>query len=219
MSGWRTNRVSPRREANGAFVTSRLSAVALAAAALVCVSGLFLGPSLARTSASGSTVVGWKPPVFQFKVPEALIENFDHRAQAAVAPGQTMGRIRIPRIGLDLPLLEMADCDDTTNLNKGPAHIGGTALPGTAGNCGIAGHRSTYSRPFAQLGSLQAGDEIIVFGPAGSRYVYRVTQIWVVSPSQVSVLYATPRPSLTLVTCHPYGSSQSRLIVRAVISG
>jgi sortase A len=157
--------------------------------------------------------------VFQFKVPEALIENFDHRAQAAVAPGQTMGRIQIPRIGLDVPLLEMANCDDTPNLNKGPAHIGGTALPGTAGNCGIAGHRSTYSMPFAQLGSLQAGDEIVVFGPAGARYIYRVTRIWVVSPSQVSVLDPTPLPSLTLVTCHPYGSSQSRLIVRAVISG
>jgi sortase A len=68
------------------------------------------------------------------------------------------------------------------------------------------------------MGSLQAGDEIILAGPSGARRAYRVSRIWVVSPGEVSVLDPTPEPSVTLITCHPPGSDATRLIVRAVAS-
>jgi sortase A len=134
------------------------------------------------------------------------------------AAGGTVGRIIVPRMSLDSPIVEMENCQDDSNLNRGPGHIKGTALPGAPGNCAIAGHRSTYSRPFAMMGSLQAGDEIILAGPSGARRAYRVSRIWVVSPGEVSVLDPTPEPSVTLITCHPPGSDATRLIVRAVAS-
>jgi sortase A len=121
-------------------------------------------------------------------------------------------------MSLDSPIVEMANCQDDVNLNKGPGHINGTALPGAAGNCVIAGHRSTYTRPFALMGSLQDGDEIILVQPSGVRRAYKVRQIWVVNPNDVSVLDPTPEPSVTLITCHPVGSDASRLIIRAVLS-
>lgn len=123
----------------------------------------------------------------------------------------------MPVLSLDLPLVEMAGCDDQANLDRGPAHIGGTALPGAPGNCGIAGHRSTFTRPFERLGSLAEGDEVTLIGRSGTAYTYRVSRIWVVSPDQVSVLDPTPEPSVTMVTCHPPGSESSRLIVRALL--
>ena len=44
-------------------------------------------------------------------------------------------------------------------------------------------------------------------------------RIWIVDPTDVSVLDPTPTPSLTLVTCYPFyfvGSAPQRYIVRAV---
>src|SRR5262249_54919432 len=46
--------------------------------------------------------------------------------------------LRIPRIRLQVPILE--GTDDWT-LNRAVGHIADTASPGTDGNCGIAGHR------------------------------------------------------------------------------
>ena len=138
-------------------------------------------------------------------------------AAANPAAGETVGRIMVPRISLDSPIVEMENCQDDANLNRGPGHIKGTALPGASGNCVIAGHRCTYSRPFSLMGSLRVGDEIVLAGPSGARYVYRVSRIWVVTPGEVSVLDPTPEPSVTLITCHPPGSDASRLIVRAVL--
>jgi LPXTG-site transpeptidase (sortase) family protein len=139
-------------------------------------------------------------------------------AGADPAAGETVGRIIVPRMSLDSPIVEMENCQDDANLNRGPGHIKGTALPGASGNCAIAGHRSTYSRPFSMMGSLQAGDEIILAGPSGARHAYKVSRIWVVTPGEVSVLDPTPEPSVTLITCHPAGSDATRLIVRAVLS-
>lgn len=157
----------------------------------------------------------WQP----FPLPSAVVEKAAELARRPVRPGDTIGRITIPAISLDLPLVEMDGCDDQANLDRGPAHIGGTALPGAAGNCGIAGHRSTFTRPFERLGSLTEGDEITLAGRSGATYSYRVSRIWVVSPDQVSVLDPTPEPSVTMVTCHPPGSERSRLIIRAVLDG
>jgi sortase A len=48
---------------------------------------------------------------------------------------------------------------------------------------------------------------------------YRIEWIRVVAPGDVSVLEPTDRPSLTLVTCHPFyfvGNAPDRYVVRAV---
>jgi sortase A len=172
-----------------------------------------LGQLLKETTARRVPEKLWKatPLVVNIPAPPVRVTSF--------SPGETIGRIAIPRMSLDSPLLEMANCDDQANLDRGPAHIGGTAVPGAGGNCAIAGHRSTYTQPFQQMGALQAGDEIILIDASGARHVYAVSQVWVVSPEEVSVLDPTPEPCVTLITCHPFGSDRTRLIVRAVLSG
>ena len=63
-------------------------------------------------------------------------------------------------------------------------HIAGTALPGQAGNVGIAGHRDTFFRP---LRNIQPDDLITLTTPQGE-YRYRVVSTKVVSPDNVAVL-------------------------------
>ncbi|HEV8683605.1 MAG TPA: sortase [Actinomycetota bacterium] len=127
-------------------------------------------------------------------------------------PGHAVGIIRIPEIGLDMAVVEGITPED---LKKGPGHYPGTPLPGTRGNVGIAGHRTTYARPFWALDRLDVGDRILVDTRRG-RFIYRVEWARVVAPNQVEVLDPTPQPSLTLTTCHPKFSAAQRLVVRAV---
>ena len=90
-----------------------------------------------------------------------------------------------------------------------------TALPGTDGNSGIAGHRDGFFRGLKDIGPEDAIDLETLRG----KEVYRVERTWVVDPEDVSVLDPTPVRSLTLVTCYPFyyvGPAPQRYIVRAV---
>ena len=93
--------------------------------------------------------------------------------------------LRIPKIGLEVPVLP--GTDDFT-LNRAVGHIGDTALPGTDGNSGLAGHRDGFFRGLKDIGP---GDAIEVETLRGKKEVYRVERIWIVDPEDVSVLDPT----------------------------
>ena len=59
--------------------------------------------------------------------------------------------MRIPKIGLEVPV--SPGTDDFT-LNRAVGHIDGTALPGTDGNSGIAGHRDGFFRGLKDSGPV-----------------------------------------------------------------
>jgi sortase A len=122
--------------------------------------------------------------------------------------------LRVPRIRLEVPVLEGTD---ELTLNRGAGHIADTAMPGMDGNAGIAGHRDGY---FRGLKDVIAGDLIELETLRGTQ-VYRIERTWIVSPEDVSVLDPTPARSITLVTCYPFyfvGSAPKRFIIRAVLS-
>ncbi len=134
-------------------------------------------------------------------------------APAVVAPvrGDLVGRLDIPRIGISVMVVEGVDGGD---LRRAAGHIPGTALPGEAGNVGIAAHRDTFFRP---LRAIQRNDTITVSTLQGV-YRYRVVSMKVVGPEDIQVLYPTGRDTLTLVTCFPFnyvGPAPKRFIVRA----
>jgi sortase A len=91
------------------------------------------------------------------------------------------------------------------------------------GNVAIAGHRTTYGRPFNRLDQMRPGDDVWLMTPVGD-YRYVVVDAsevgWVANPlitlpKDWSVIAPTSNASLTLTTCHPKGSAAERLIVRA----
>ncbi|MDQ1565756.1 MAG: sortase [Actinomycetota bacterium] len=142
-----------------------------------------------------------------------------HSAQnkAAYAAGHTpegdaLTRIVIPTIKVDTVVVEGTGA---SALRAGAGHYPNTPLPGEEGNVAIAGHRTTYGKPFANLDHLAVGDQIALETPIG-RHVYRVTRMpFVVSNGDFSVISQTSGHTLTLTTCHPKGSARQRLVVKA----
>jgi sortase A len=119
--------------------------------------------------------------------------------------------LSIPRINLEVPVFN--DTDDLT-LNRGVGRIIGTAQIGQPGNIGIAGHRDGFFRGLKDVGR----EDVIELILPGRTDQYIITDIRIVGPENVSVLDATPVPTLTLVTCYPFyfvGSAPQRYIVTA----
>ena len=115
--------------------------------------------------------------------------------------GDVVGRVEIPRLGMDVVVFEGAS--DAT-LRRGPGHLPGTAWPSSAasnGNCVIAGHRDSF---FRRLEGAHPGDLVRISGPRGT-VTYRLESRRVVRPDRVEVLAPTRQPRLTLVTCYPFG--------------
>jgi len=142
-----------------------------------------------------------------------------------IGVGDALTRIKIPAIGVDTVVVEGTT---EASLKAGAGHYLNTALPCELGNMGIAGHRTTYGKPFANIDQLKPGDTITLETPVG-RCDYEVQKApppfrspanmaasWVVNPNELRVISQDPAKSeLTLTTCHPKGSAKERLIIRA----
>ena len=146
---------------------------------------------------------------------QALGEGNEETAAEGSRP-EAMGTISISTIKCSLMLIEGSG---SYALKWGAGHVTGTVMPGANGNCAIAGHRnSTFGSYFSRLGEVKIGDKIQI-GYDGNTYNYKVYDIFVVDPGDVSVLKqgAADRPIVTLITCHPRGKNTHRLIVRGCI--
>ena len=129
-------------------------------------------------------------------------------------PIQIIGRIQIPKIGVDTDLRDQITQE---SIDLGPSHWPGTATPGGYGNAVIAGHRSSHSAPFHDLGALVAGDAVVLTDQAGHVFTYKITEMFVVNPDAMWITDQKPGRTLTIFTCHPIGSSAQRLVVRATL--
>lgn len=121
-------------------------------------------------------------------------------------------RLIVPAMNLDTPVHEVFLADGTWEVAEyAVGYHHGTALPG-AGNTVLAGHAGLRGAVFAQLPLLRPGHDIYL--DAGQiRYHYRVQitkQVW---PTQVDVMFPTPTPVLTMITCTAWDTQ--RLVVVA----
>ena len=122
-----------------------------------------------------------------------------------------VGRLSIPRLHLSAMVREGID---RNTLLLAIGHIPATALPGQAGNVGVAGHRDTF---FRGLKDLKTRDEI-QFSTLSGDFKYVVESLIVVEPDNVAVLAPSSENVLTLVTCYPFsyiGTAPRRFVVRA----
>ena len=123
-------------------------------------------------------------------------------------------RLVIPSINVDVQVVEG---DDWEQLKKGAGHHIGSANPGERGNCFISGHNDIYGEIFRYLPEAKVGDEITIYaGEQPYRYVVRATRV--VEPDDVSVMYPTSAPVLTLLTCYPYMIDTQRFVVIAELT-
>jgi sortase A len=144
----------------------------------------------------------------EFRAPETKAAY----QEGTVAVGDPLTRLKIKTLDVNVVVVEGTTA---SALRAGAGHYPNTPLPGEPGNVAIAGHRTTYGKPFANLDRMKVGDEIILDTPIG-RHVYKVSeQPFVVPNTDWKVISQSPGEFLTLTTCHPKGSDRQRLVVRA----
>lgn len=162
----------------------------------------------------GSSVYPWaysgaRP--FESQVPptdvhsgESLHESLDE--------GAYVGQLSIPKLDATWRLVEGTS---DSALRMGPGHLTGSPLPGSSGNAVIAGHRDTHFRVLKDVG---VGDEIVIERNS-RRFAYKVVETRIVDSTDTRVLSPASRPTLTLITCYPFGfvgAAPRRFIVKAV---
>ena len=164
--------------------------------------------------------------VLQERLADRLDSNdFKQRYETrTVKYGDPLTRIVIPTLGVNAVVVEGTSA---AALRAGAGHYPGTPLPGEAGNVAIAGHRTTYGKPFNRLDEVAVGEKIRLETPLAT-YTYQVVghpddavepcangACWITHPADWTVVSPTPGKMLTLTTCHPKGSAAQRLILRA----
>ena len=139
----------------------------------------------------------------------AAWDNYLHQ----LADTDVMGRIRVPNVGIDLPI-HHGTSDEA--MRTGAGHLYGTALP--VGDTGARPVLSTHTglrsaTLFDRLTDVKIGDTFYV-DVYGETLAYKVTRIDVITPDQIEALAPTPGKDLvTLMTCTPYAVNSHRLLV------
>jgi sortase A len=134
-------------------------------------------------------------------------------------------KIIIPKLNIEVPVVygvnALKEEAVQKGLEHGVVHYSITPNPGEMGNAVIVGHSSSnilnsgkYKFAFLLLKSLDK-DDLFYVQKDGKRYVYKVFNKFITSPTDLSVLDPTDRvATVTLITCDPPGLSINRLIVQ-----
>lgn len=162
----------------------------------------------------------------------SITQNFNNpavqRAYAfhEVKVGDGLTLLKIKRMHVKVMVVEGVT---VAALRAGAGHYPETPLPCEQGNVAIAGHRTTYGRPFNQLNIMRPGDTAVLITPF-AQCTYTVVpgfgghdNPWPVLPDNVSVISQRGALGtghwLTLTTCNPPGSAAQRLILRLKLTG
>jgi sortase A len=169
------------------------------------------------TTLAPTTTVAPSPTI----APTTTVADFLPQQPAAPPPDPRgyedqiqLGRISIPKLGLEAPLFEGIRL---TTLDNGPGHWPGTAMPGEIGNVVVAAHRTSHGAAFRSIDQLVAGD-LVQFNTATGIIDYAVTGTQIVTPDAIWIVNPTENATATLFACHPPGSVSHRIVVNLELS-
>jgi sortase A len=186
----------------------RIGYALAAAGVLVCA---YVGIILWR----GDPVTGVYAGVQQRHLRHELARGAASPRAGRPADGHPFGVLRIPRLGLDVAVVEGTS---TADLRKGPGHYRITAMPGRGPVVAIAGHRTTYGAWFRHIDEIRKLDRIEL-DYRGSTYVYSVMGHRVVDAHDWSIIRYRGYEKLVLSACHPLYSASQRWVVFARLVG
>ena len=163
--------------------------------------------------------------VAPFITPSKDVSNAPIVIDDATSPAGKDPILTIPKINVQIPVVYTEPSIDEDAVQKalesGVLHYATTPNPGEKGNGVIFGHSSNnifnkgkYKFAFVLLKKMENGDTFTL-QKDGKRYVYKVYDKKIVSPSELSVLETQGgrAATMTLITCEPPGTSISRLVV------
>jgi len=128
--------------------------------------------------------------------------------------GNTMGRIEIPVIHVDLPIRHSTS---SNVLQNSVGHLEGTSFPvgGINTHAALTAHTALpTARLFSDMeGNVNIGDYFFIT-VLDQRMAYKVFEINVIYPYQTEYMRIRPgKDVVTLITCTPYGINTQRLLV------
>jgi LPXTG-site transpeptidase (sortase) family protein len=150
--------------------------------------------------------------------------------ESSSAPSAELGRVVIPKIGVDAPLVvKGTDGNGRMEVPDSPEEVAWyqfTAWPGEGGNTVLSGHvdyRGYGPAVFAGLRDLTVGDFVEVHSQDGGTYHYVVTQSVAYEAEGApidEIVGPTGRETVTLITCDGTFNGGSvgyshRLVVKA----
>lgn len=131
------------------------------------------------------------------RINDSVDSEIEWQQTVAGVTGRPVTTIGIPALGVDTIVVEGTSPDA---LRAGAGHYPNTPLPGQAGNVAIAGHRTTYGRPFNRLDELVEGNTIWLATPVGD-HLYRVVRpdYWSFASGNDSAGYITDPRDWTVI--------------------
>jgi sortase A len=142
----------------------------------------------------------------------------------AIRVGQGLTRLEIDNDRVKVSVV-VVEGTSVAALQAGAGHYPETPYPCARGNVAIAGHRTTYGRPFNRIDQMRPGDKVTLITPIGT-CVYQVVppfapftkNPFIVLPNNTSVVGQTGKLAtghwLTLTSCNPPGSASQRIVLR-----
>ena len=127
-------------------------------------------------------------------------------------------RLIIPSIGVDMKIVFVEN--EAQALRKGAWHFPGSGTPNNPDdykNIVLSAHRYLYTsgpNTFFNLDKVEK-DDLIIIKWDKKEYQYKVDRVYIVKPTEVSILKDTGIEKLTLFTCHPAFTTKQRLVVDA----
>lgn len=161
--------------------------------------------------------------------------------QVVLPAGQGFANLYIPALGQDYAYT-IVEGTTTADLERGPGHYTGTAVPGQLGNFALAGHRVTKGQPFLNINELRPGDPVVVqtvrywyvYDVLGDKKTKNLGAVdaqgvpgrEIVAPTDGGVIAPVPdhpgatvkRALMTMTTCNPKYSASQRMVVHAVLA-
>lgn len=137
---------------------------------------------------------------------------------------EIFANMHIPRFGDDYNVNIAGGTSRARTLDKiGIGLYEQSKMPGEVGNFSLAGHRTTWGKPFNKIDKLKLNDAIVVETPEGW-YTYRFRTLEYVKPTAADVLLDVPQmPELiteeryiTLTACSPLYSLAERIVAYGV---
>lgn len=135
--------------------------------------------------------------------------------------------IRIPSIGVTVPLVQsasMQDSDVLAVLDAGAALYPNGITPGRLGTTFISAHstgepwKGRYRFAFLRINELSPGN-LIHLDWRGTRYTYRVVRQEIITPSpDLRLASDRPVPSVIVMACWPLWSTKQRTLVHGELT-
>ncbi|GAA3934947.1 class E sortase [Microbacterium soli] len=162
------------------------------------------------------------PPVVETEPDGTVV--YEPPVRPHPADAEIFANMLIPRFGADYNVHIAGGTSRARTLDRiGIGLYTQSKMPGEVGNLALAGHRTTWGKPFNRIDKLRLNDAIVVETLDGW-YTYRFRTLEYVRPTEVDVLADVPQQPgvqtgeryITLTACSPLYSLAERIVAYGV---